>query len=51
MEKDKIIVAGRLAGGAGQYIDRSIDATGYVRTTLIDKASEYVNNDNNTLSH
>ena len=51
VEKDKILVFGRLSGGAAQGVDRTIDATGYVRSTLVDRASSYANKDENALSH
>jgi len=39
------------AAGAAQQIDRSIDQTGYVRSTLVNRAESYTNGDDNDLSH
>ena len=51
MEQGKRIVLGRLASGAAQDIERSIDSTGYVRSTLVSRADAFANTDNNGLSH
>ena len=42
---------GKLSSGAAQEVDREIDATGYVRTSLVDRASRFTNQDRNELSH
>ena len=51
VEQGKRIVLGRLASGAAQDIERSIDSTGYVRSTLVSRADAFANTDNNGLSH
>lgn len=45
VEKDRLIVLGKPPGGVAQYIDRTIDGTGYVRSELINRADGYVNAD------
>jgi len=40
-----------LSGGSTRSVDREIDATGYVRSEMVDRASAYTNDDANTLSH
>ena len=42
---------GSLSGGSTRSVDREIDATGYVRSEMVDRASAYTNDDANTLSH
>ena len=51
VEKDKAIVLGHLAAGSAQIITREIDSTGYVRSTLVNLADAYTNDDANALSH
>lgn len=51
IEKGKSILCGRLASGSAAKIEREIDATGYVRSTLVNLAEEYTTSDENTLSH
>jgi len=51
IEKDKLIVLGKLTSGAGQEMERKIDSTGYVRTTVINLAERFTNDDRNALSH
>ena len=51
VEKDRAIVLGHLSSGSAQRIDREIDATGYVRSTLVNLADAYTNDDANELSH
>ena len=50
IEKDRIIVLGKISQGA-QYIDRSIDGTGYVRSELINRADSFKTDDPAGLSH
>ena len=45
IEKDQLIVLGKPSGGVAQYIDRTIDNTGYVRSELINRADGYANAD------
>ena len=42
---------GSLSGGSTRSVDRAIDATGYVRSEMVDRARAYTNDDANTLSH
>ena len=51
IERDKLITGGSLSGGSTRSVDREIDATGYVRSEMVDRASAYTNDDANTLSH
>lgn len=51
VEKDTVIVAGNLASGGAQDIERSIDSTGYVRSTLVNRADAFQNRDANGLRH
>lgn len=51
VEKNRAIVLGRLSAGSAQTIERSIDNTGYVRSTLINRAEQFANADGNQLSH
>lgn len=51
VERDRTIVLGHLAAGNAQTIERSIDSTGYVRSTLVNLADSYTNEDANGLSH
>ena len=45
IEKDRMIVLGKPSGGVAQYIDRTIDGTGYVRSELVNRADGYANTD------
>ena len=51
VEPDRAIVLGHLSAGSAQEIERSIDSTGYVRSTLVNLAEQYTNDDANALSH
>ena len=51
IERDKLILAGGLAGGSTRVVDRKIDRTGYVRSEMVNRADEFVNDDANALSH
>jgi cyclophilin family peptidyl-prolyl cis-trans isomerase len=51
VERDKLIVGGTLPSGAAQDLERSIDSTGYVRQTLINRADAFTNADTNDLVH
>ncbi|KAL3924705.1 MAG: hypothetical protein SGPRY_003839, partial [Prymnesium sp.] len=51
VERDKAIVIGRPSGGQAQYLERSIDSTGYVRTNVVNRADSFISEDKNTLSH
>lgn len=51
IERDRLVLMGRLAGGQAKTVERSIDITGYVRSNTVDRATSYVNNDANALSH
>ena len=41
IEKDRVIVLGKLGAGTAQYIERSIDGTGYVRSELVNRADSF----------
>ena len=41
----------RLSAGSSQFIDKEIDNTGYVRSTLVNRAESFTNTDKNSLSH
>ena len=51
VERDKAIVMGRPPAGEAQYLERTIDSTGYVRTSLINRADSFTNADLNQFSH
>jgi cyclophilin family peptidyl-prolyl cis-trans isomerase len=51
IERDKLIVGGSLAGGSYSSIDRTIDRTGYVRSKVVSRAEDFLNDDMNGLSH
>lgn len=51
IERDKIILGGRLAGGSTRIVNREIDRTGYVRSEKASRAAEFVNDDSNALLH
>lgn len=51
IEQGKSIVCGRLSAGSAARIDREIDATGYVRSSLVSLADQYTTSDANALSH
>lgn len=51
VERDRRIVAGRPTAGGAQEVSREIDGTGYVRSTLVDRAERFTNSDANGLSH
>ena len=51
IEQGKSIVCGRLSAGSAARIDREIDATGYVRSSLVSLAEQYTTADANALSH
>ena len=42
IEKDRVIVLGKLGAGTAQYIERSIDGTGYVRSELVNRADSFI---------
>ena len=45
IEKDRIIVLGKLGAGTGQYIEKTIDGTGYVRSELVNRADSFTTDD------
>jgi hypothetical protein len=45
IEKDRVIVLGKLGAGTAQYIERSIDGTGYVRSELVNRADSFSTDD------
>ena len=49
IEKGKSIVLGHLSAGSAQTIVREVDATGYVRSTLVNLADDYTTTDANAL--
>ena len=51
VERDKLIVLGRLSAGSAQAVSRRLDDTGYIRQELVDKAEQYTNSDSNELRH
>ncbi|KAL1503687.1 hypothetical protein AB1Y20_012160 [Prymnesium parvum] len=51
IERGRAISIGRPPAGEAQYLERSIDQTGYVRTTLVNRADAFPNSDENSLSH
>ena len=51
VERDKLIVLGRLSAGSAQAVSRRLDDTGYIRQELVDKAEQYTNGDSNELRH
>jgi len=51
IEQGKSIVCGRLSAGSAARIDREIDATGYVRSSLVSLAEQYTTSDANAISH
>eukprot|EP00965_Chrysotila_dentata_P001041 33814-Pleurochrysis_carterae.AAC.3 len=51
VEKDRILIMGRPTGGSAQVMERSLDSTGYIRTTLVNRADQYTNKDDNSLCH
>ena len=51
IEQGKAIVCGRLSAGSAARIDREIDGTGYVRSSLVSLADQYTTSDANALTH
>ena len=51
IEKDRILVLGKLNAGSAQYLERSIDGTGYVRSELVNRAERWTNSDPAGISH
>lgn len=49
--RNEYIEAGKPAAGDAKSIEREIDGTGYVRSTIVNRADALVNTDTNTLSH
>ena len=51
IEKDRVLILGKLNAGSAQYLDRSIDGTGYVRSELVNRADRWGNSDIASISH
>jgi len=51
IERDRLIIAGSLAGGSTRAVEREIDRTGFVRSETVSRAEKFTNRDSNTLSH
>lgn len=51
IERNRAIVGGSLAGGSTRTVERAIDRTGFVRSTMVNRADSFTNDDANSLSH
>jgi len=51
IERDQLILGGSLAGGSTRTVDREIDSTGFVRSTMVNRADAFTNSETNRLSH
>ena len=49
IERDRLIIAGSLAGGSTRAVEREIDRTGFVRSETVSRAEKFTNRDSNTL--
>ena len=51
IERDKLILGGSLAAGSTRSVSRVIDANGYIRSEMINRADDFANDDTNALLH